>query len=283
VDIGGTLLVKGANAILDCDVSAAIGLRLNDGATLCFEAADASLVFAKAPTFSSGTNYIAFASGISPTNGMVLVHWPDGSAPVGDFVFADLALSESFVLNKTATGLVVGNAPLSATVPVSITARYFGNEGWVDKSLGFELPSGWVTNYYPSLDTVEAVAAKYNDLAANGAAVWQCYMLGLDPTNAASKVSLAMSVTGNEIHFAIEGLGETHALEDIQVQWTMKTSTNLVTDAGFTMRRDYATGLSPVFAAHPLPDKPTPTSTTTADTLFYKITVSFVAEDNESD
>jgi hypothetical protein len=49
------------------------------------------------------------------------------------------------------------------------------------------------------------------------------------------------------------------------------------------MRRDYATGLSPVFAAHPLPDKPTPTSTTTADTLFYKITVSFVAEDNESD
>jgi len=282
VDIGGTLLVKGANATLDCNSSAAIGLKLDDGATLRFEAADASLAFAKAPTFASGTNYIAFASGISPTNGMVLVRWPDGSSPVGVFAFADSALSERFVLNKTVTGLVVGNAPLSATVPVSITVRYW-DDGWKDKSLGFELPSGWVTNYYPSLDAVEAVAAKYNDRAANGAAVWQCYMLGLDPTNAASKVSLAMSVTGNEIHFAIEGLGETHALEDIQVQWTMKTSTNLVTDAGFTMRRDYATGLSPVFAAHPLPDKPTPTSTTTADTLFYKITVSFVAEDNESD
>ena len=92
-----------------------------------------------------------------------------------------------------------------------------------------------------------------------------------------------MSVTGNEIHFTIEGLGETHALDGIQVQWTMKTSTNLVTDAGFTMRRDYATGLSPTFAAHPLPDKPTSDSTTTADTLFYKITVSFVAQDNEGD
>ena len=284
VDVGGTLLVKGANATLDCHASAAMGLKLDDGATLRFEAPDASLVFAKTPTFASGTNYVAFASGVAPTNGMVLVQWPDGSpAPAGNFAFADSALSERFVLNKTATGLVVGNAPLSATVPVSITVRYFGDGGWEDKSLGFELPSGWVTNYYPSLDTVEAVAAKYNDRAANGAAVWQCYMLGLDPTNAASKVSLAMSVTGNEIHFAIEGLGETHALEDIQVQWTMKTSTNLVTDAGFTMRRDYATGLSPVFAAHPLPDKPTPTSTTTADTLFYKITVSFVAEDNESD
>ena len=280
VEIGGTLIVKGAGATLDCNSSAAIGLKLDDGATLCFDAAEASLVFAKAPQFTSGTVNIAFSSGVAPTNGMVLVRWPDGSpASFGNFAFADTAVAAKWVLNKTATGLVVEDAPLPEKVPVSITVRYFGDDGWEDKSLGFELPSGWVTNYYPSLDTTEAVASKYNDMAANGAAVWQCYMLGLDPTNVASKVSLAMTVVGNEIHFAIEGLGETHALDDIQVQWTMKTSTNLVTDAGFTMRRDYATGLSPTFAAHPMPDKPTETSTSAADTLFYKITVSFVAED----
>ena len=284
VEIGGTLLVKGANATLDCNASAAMGLKLDDGATLRFDAADASLVFAKAPQFASGTINIAFANGVTPTNGMVLVRWPDNSPAIsGNFAFADPAVAARWTLNKTATGLVVENAPLPEKVPVSITVRYFGDDGWEDKSLGFELPSGWVTNYYPSLDTIEAITAKYNDIAANGADVWQCYMLGLDPTNATSKVSLAMTVVGNEIHFAIEGLGETHALEGIQVQWTMKTSTNLVTDAGFTMRRDYTTGLSPTFAAHPMPDKPTSTSTTTVDTLFYKVTVSFVAEDGDDE
>ena len=280
VEIGGTLLVKGADATLDCHASAAMGLKFDDGATLRFETADAKLTFTKAPQFAAGTVNIAFAAGVAPTNGMVLVCWPDGSLPLaGDFAFADSALSERFVLNKTATGLVVGNAPLPETVTTSISVRYWGDNGWEDRAMAFNLPTEWATNYYPSLDTPEAVAAKYNETAANGATVWQCYMLGLDPTNAASTVSLSMSVTGNEIHFAIEGLGETHALENIQVQWTMKTSTNLVTDAGFTMRRDYATGLSPVFAAHPMPDKPTPSATQTVDKLFYKLTVTFVAEE----
>ena len=277
VEVGGTLLVKGADATLDCHASAAMGLKLDDGATLRFDAADAKLTFAKAPQFAAGTVNIAFADGVAPTNGMVLVHWPDGSLPnAGDFAFADSALSERFVLNKTATGLVVGNAPLPEKVEASITVL---NGDWVESVFECDLPTSWATNYYPSLDTPEAVAAKYNETAANGATVWQSYMLGLDPTNAASTVSLSMVVEGNEIRFAVEGLGESHALEGINVYWYMKTSTNLVTDASFSKTRDTAQGLSPTFPVHPMPDKPTAGATQTVDKLFYKITVTFVAED----
>ena len=283
VEIGGTLLVKGAGATLSCDTSAAMGLKLDDGATLQFETSDAKLAFAKAPQFAAGTVNVAFASGVAPTNGMFLATWPEGSAPVGDFAFADSALASRWVLAKTANGLVVENAPLPETVNASITARYWGDDGWEDRKLAFELPTAWIINYYPTLETVEAVAAKYDEDAANGAKVWQCYMLGLDPTDAASAVSLSMTVVGNEIRFAVEGLGETHALDGIHVYWYMNTSTNLVTDAGFSKTRDTAQGLSPKFSAHPMPDKPTSSSAATVDTLFYKITVSFVAEDEEED
>ena len=279
VEVGGTLLVKGAHATLDCNVSAAMGLKLNDGATLRFEAVDAKLTFAKAPQFVAGTVNIAFAAGVAPTNGMVLVQWPDGTTPSGDFAFADSALAGRFVLNKTATGLVVGKAPLPATVNASITVRYWGDDGWEDRAMSFNLPTGWATNYYPSLDTPEAVAAKYNETAANGATVWQCYMLGLDPTNTTSAVSLSMTVADGKIRFAIEGLGETHALAGIKVYWYMKASTNLVSEASAWATRDTAQGLSPTFGDHPMPDKPTAGATQPVDKLFYKLTVTFVAED----
>jgi hypothetical protein len=278
VEVGGTLLVKGAHATLDCNVSAAMGLKLNDGAMLRFEAVDAKLTFAKAPQFVAGTVNIAFAAGVAPTNGMVLVQWPDGTTPSGDFAFADSALAGRFVLNKTATGLVVGNAPLPATVNTSISVRYWGDDGWEDRVMAFNLPTGWATNYYPSLDTPEAVAAKYNETAANGATVWQCYMLGLDPTNTTSAVSLSMTVADGKIRFAIEGLGETHALAGIKVYWYMKASTNLVSEASAWATRDSALGLSPTFGDHPMPDKPTASATQTVDKLFYRLTATFVAE-----
>ena len=279
VEIAGTLLVKGANATLDCNASAATGLKIDDGSTLCFETADASLVFAKAASFASGTNHIAFASGLAPTNGMCLLSWPSGSpAPAGDFAFADATLAAKWSLRKTAGGLVVENAPMPQTVPVSISLRYWGDNGWEDRALGFELPSQWATNHYPSLDTAEAVAAKYNETAANGAAVWQCYMLGLDPTDASSKVSLAMAIENGEIHFTINGLGETHAIDGITVYWSLRTSTDLVTDSKFSKTRESTTGLSPKFPAHSIPDKATASAATTSDKLFYKIIVTFVAE-----
>ena len=286
VEIAGVLLVKGVGATLDCNASAAMGLKLGDGATLRFETADASLVFAKEPKFASGTVNIAFASGVAPTNGTVLVQWPDGSpAPDGDFVFSDQAVAAKWALRKTPTGLFVEKAPLPAAVNASITVRYWGEDGWEDRKLDLDLPTEWITNYYPTLDTVEAVAAKYDDTAANGAKVWQCYMLGLDPADAASSVSLSMVVEGKEIRFAVEGLGETHALDGIQVEWRMKTSTNLVADAAFSNVREYKTGLPPAFSAHLLPDTPADPkevpSTKPAETLFYKITVTFVAEEDE--
>ena len=284
VEIGGTLLVKGACAALDCNASAAMGLKLDDGATLRFETADAKLAFAKAPQFAGGTVNIAFASGVAPAKGMVLATWPEGTAPAGDFAFADSTLATRWMPAKTATGLVVENAPLPENVNASITARYYDG-AWKDRVLDFDLPTEWITNYYPTLETVEAVAAKYDEDAANGAKVWQCYMLGLDPTDATGSVSLAMNVVGDEIRFAVEGLGETHALDGIKVYWYMKTSTNLVTDASFSKTRDSAFGLSPAFGTHSIPDTPTDPnvdfSAKPADTLFYKITVTFVAEDEE--
>ena len=288
VEVAGTLIVGGAGATLDCNAAAAMGLKLDDGATLRFETTDSKLTFAKVPQFASGTVNIAFAGGVAPTNGMVLVQWPNGSSiPAGNFAFSDSALAARWVLTKTATGLVVANAPLPAAVNASITVRYWGDDGWEDRKLDFDLPTEWITSYYPTLDTVEAVAAKYDEDAANGAKVWQCYMLGLDPTDAASGVSLSMAVKGNEIHFAVEGLGETHALDGVQVQWRMKTSTNLVADAVFSNAREYKTGLSPAFSAHLLPDTPadptTVPSTKPAETLFYKITVTFVAKGQEQE
>lgn len=276
VDIAGTLLVKGAGATLDCNASAEMGLKLDDGATLRFETADAKLAFAKAPQFSAGTVGVAFASGVAPTNGMVLATWPDGSAPAGDFAFSDTALAERWILSKTTTGLVVENAPLPATVKAAITIQYY--EGGVpkEKTVDVELPTGWATNYYPSLDTVVAVAAKYDDFAANGARVWQCYMLGLDPTDAASGVSLSMAVDGGKIKFSVEGLGETHAISGVDVYWAMKTSTNLVADAGFTKTRAATTGLSPTFPDHDMPDTPTSSSAAEpVDTLFYRLNATF--------
>ena len=76
-------------------------------------------------------------------------------------------------------------------------------------------------------------------------------------------------------------LGGKDPLDGISVYWYMKTSTNLVTDAAFSTTRDSASGLSPTFSDHPMPDKPTADASQTADTLFYRIKVSFVAEGNE--
>ena len=276
VEIGGTLLVKGANATLDCNSSAAMGLKLDDGATLRFETAGASLVFAKAPNFSSGTASVAFVSGVAPTNGMVLVQWPNGAAPVGDFAFSDSALATRWILSKTTTGLVVENAPLPETVQASVTVRYYEGGVQKEKSVDQSLPTQWATNYYPSLDTAAAVAAKYDDVAANGMAVWQCYMLGLDPTDAESGLSLSMAIGGDKIAFAVEGLGETHSLYGISAYWALKTSTNLVSDADFKTTRDNATGLPPSFSEHSMPDTPSRVpGAKPVDTLFYKLSVSF--------
>ena len=239
-----------------------------------------TVTIANSVMFGNGASFVVDSL---PAGGVVLTSkaiTTNGVLSVG--VMDD---GRSYVANVVDNGdstvsLILEKAPLPEKVRASITVQYYDGI-WKERVLDFDLPTAWITNYYPTLETVEAVAAKYDEDAANGAKVWQCYMLGLDPTDAASAVSLSMTVVGNEIRFAVEGLGETHALDGIEVQWRMKTSTNLVADAAFSGTREYVTGLSPTFAAHTMPDKPTSSSTATADTLFYKITVTFVAEDEE--
>ena len=226
-------------------------------------------------------NGASFVVDVLPANGIVLTSKTIATnGALSATVIGDgNAYVASIVDNGNGThSLVFEKAPLPETVRTSISTRYWGDDGWEDRTLGFDLPTAWATNYYPSLDTPEAVSAKYNETAANGSMVWQCYMLGLDPTDATSTVSLAMSIANGKIQFTVVGLGETHALDGINVYWYMKTSTNLVTDASFSKTRDSATGLSPSFAEHPMPDKPTAAAAQAADSLFYKITATFVAE-----
>ena len=242
-----------------------------------------TLTIANSVVFGNGASFVVDSL---PANGVVLTSkaiTTNGVLSVGVMDDGRSYVAKVVDNGDSTVSLVFEKAPLPATVNASITARYWGDDGWEDRSFDFDLSTAWITNYYPTLETVETVAAKYNETAANGAKVWQCYMLGLDPTDATSQVSLAMTVVGNEIRFTVEGLGETHALAGINVYWYMKTSTNLVTDASFSKTRDTAQGLSPKFSAHAMPDKPTSSSTDTVDTLFYKITVSFVAEENESE
>lgn len=233
-------------------------------------------------------NSVVFGNGASlvvdslPVGGVVLTSktiMTNGVLSVG--VIGDPRSYIATVVDNgdSTVSLVFEKAPLPETVNTSISVRYWGADGWEDRAMAFNLPTAWATNYYPSLDTPEAVAAKYNETAANGATVWQCYMLGLDPTNAASAVSLSMAVADGKIRFAIEGLGETHALAGIKVYWYMKASTNLVSEASAWATRDSALGLSPTFGDHPMPDKPTAGATQPVDKLFYKLTVTFVAED----
>lgn len=77
------------------------------------------------------------------------------------------------------------------------------------------VPYAWLDRYYPgqgaSSDAYETLG---NDVAANGLSVWQCYLAGLDPTNAASclRVSIRMEngapvVTWSPVSPVSEGLG----------------------------------------------------------------------------
>ena len=62
----------------------------------------------------------------------------------------------------------------------------------------------------------------------------------------------------------------------------MKTSTNLVSDASaWATRGSVRKGLSPTFGERPMPDTPMDSATQTVDKLFYKVTVTFVAEEEE--
>ena len=111
IDISSTLIVKGAGAALDCNAGGTVGLKLNDGATIRFDAADASLAFLQKPAFASGTVNVdlgartkadlkAFAKSSNP----YLVTW--GSQPTGTtFVLDEAHQRLGFRIKPDATGL----------------------------------------------------------------------------------------------------------------------------------------------------------------------------------
>ena len=77
------------------------------------------------------------------------------------------------------------------------------------------VPYAWLDRYYPGQGaSSNAYETLGNAVAANGLSVWQCYLAGLDPTNAASclRVSIRMEngapvVTWSPVSPVSEGLG----------------------------------------------------------------------------
>lgn len=229
--------------------------------------------------FSNGASFVV---GELPEGGVVLTSasiTTNGTLSVG--VLGDSGeYAAEIVDNGDGTqSLVMAEAGVAAEVTVPITIRHYNEstEEYEDAELNFDFPSAWLTNHYPTVTTTADAIAQYQSTAENGATVWQCYMLGLDPTDAESEISLSMSISGGKATFAVTGLGETHAIDGITVYWSIKTATDLT--VGFVNNRVSATGLPPEFTAeHSIPDTPTATATETADTLFYKVTATFVAE-----
>ena len=228
-------------------------------------------------TFGDGASLVVDAlpaDGVVMTSGAITTNGALSASVLGD---ANPYVAE-VVDNGATKALVIRLAPLPETVTAAISLRYFGEDGWEDRVVNVDLPSAWAKSNYPELDTAAAVAAKYGDTAANGAAVWQCYMLGLDPTDAGSGVSLSMTCEGGKLRFAVEGLGETHEVAGVTVRWSLRTTTDLASELGFKYVRESATGLSPTFSVHDIPDAPYSGSSERVDRLFYKLSVSFIAE-----
>ena len=58
------------------------------------------------------------------------------------------------------------------------------------------VPYAWLTQYWPTIaDEYEAYEAAAMATAANGRPAWECYVAGLDPTNATSVFTAAISLT----------------------------------------------------------------------------------------
>jgi len=230
---------------------------------------DASLVVGELP-----------ADGVVLTSSAITGAQTLAVSVIGD---AERAYAATVVDNQDGTFSLVVHSVLPDKVQVPVTIRHYGDDGWEDLATNFNFSTAWATNHYPSATSTNAIAAAYRSTAANGSPVWQCYMLGLNPTDATSQVSLEIAVSGAEINFSVVGLGETHPVDGIAVYWYLKTETDLSANPGFKNNRETAAGLAPKFSPHPMPDTPLPTTSTSpanepSDRLFYKLTVSFVAE-----
>ncbi len=215
VEIAGTLLVKGAAATLDCNATASVGLCLDDGATLRFEAADASLVFAKAPAFASGTVNIAFAPGVSPCDRWTLATWPEGGMPAGGFAFKDAAVSLAWELVKTATGLVA-RVKNRFDVPGMDASIVYGDAlaDWLDDQ-----------NFWMYEGTWQEFMA---ERGGNGYLNWQSYILGLstDPT-ATIRAKIGFDAQGNAVVSVADSIPNAPAVPGFSISCMLLSTASL--------------------------------------------------------
>ncbi len=181
IEIAGTIAVKGAGATLSCNDSASLGLLLDGGATIRFDAQNATLTFAKTPVFTNGTVTVAFGDGVAPTNKMMLLTWPEGTAITGTFAIAS-AWSASYALMTNATGLVV--APTEANrYDIPGTSAYLAYnstlEAWLEESNDYN----W--NYDGEWKTF------LDATADNGHTYFQNFILGYEAENEQRKFKIS--------------------------------------------------------------------------------------------
>ena len=219
IDVSGTLIVKGAAATLTCNASAALGLRLNGGATLRFDAADAQLVFARAPAFASGGVNVAFAGGVLPTDGTRLLAWPEGSAPSGTFAFADAALASDWELAKTPAGLVV--KPKNR-YDVPGTGAYIAYDSALEAWLNDE-------NFWMYEEFGRTWQEFMEETGANGYLNWQNYILGLSASDPLAKIKakIGFDPQGNVVVSVADSIPRAPAVAGFRVECELLQTTDL--------------------------------------------------------
>ncbi len=127
-------VVVGTNGWLESSNAEAVkALTLSDGAHIVFPTASSSLTGITSLTFASGTTYISFADGVTPTAG-TLIDWSDASlesAPAGDFQLVG-SVAGDWILTKSATGLSIAAAAAKVTPTTGNPVAYAS----VDVALG---------------------------------------------------------------------------------------------------------------------------------------------------
>ena len=219
IDVAGSLIVKGADATFTCDASAALGLRLNDGATLRFDAADARLMFARSPVFAAGNVNIAFADGVLPADGKSLLAWPEGSAPNGTFAFANAALASDWELAKTSTDLVVKT---KNRYDVPGTGAYIAYDSALESWLDDE-------NFWMYEEFGRTWQEFMEETGANGYLNWQNYILGLSASDPRAKIKaeIGFDSRGNVVVSVADSIPRAPTVAGFSVECRLLQTTDL--------------------------------------------------------
>ena len=170
VEISGTLLVKGAGAVLDCDADGAMGVSLLDGAKLRFDAADANLALkGHMAAGSSGNVVVEFVPGVVPTNGQRLVEWSaSGTVPANRFALSG-SLAAGWALAKEQDALRVYKMPDAGENVFAVPSSGVRFEPDMDIV-------SWMGGYFDGIDLQEFL----EEDGDNGLPRYLSYALGID-------------------------------------------------------------------------------------------------------